>query len=137
VSADGTELDHVHSIIVKVGAGRAQFDVAGMFENLSNTVHEELADLFWSKYSPWTATNVELENRRLNQILLTLTRYLARPARRTTTAPPVAVPHMGASVVTASGSGAQASNSKSTARPPGRASPRVRTCVDAEQLELA
>jgi hypothetical protein len=36
VSTDGIELDHVHSIVVKVRAGRAQFDVAGMLENLSN-----------------------------------------------------------------------------------------------------
>jgi hypothetical protein len=83
------------------------------------------------------ATNVESENRRLNQILFTLTRYLARSARSTTTAPPVAVPNVGTSGVTSSRSGTQACNSKSTTHPPGRASPRVRTRVEAEQPETA
>jgi hypothetical protein len=52
VNADGSELEHVHSIVVKVGEGRAQFDVDGMLENLSNTAQEKLEDLFRSKYSP-------------------------------------------------------------------------------------
>jgi hypothetical protein len=52
VSANGIELDHVHSIVVKVGSGRTQFDVAGMLEKLSNTTQEKLADLFRFKYSP-------------------------------------------------------------------------------------
>jgi hypothetical protein len=77
VNAKGVELEHVHSIVVKVGNGSAQFDVEGMFTNLSNTVQEELAVLFCSKYSPWTSTNIESENWRLNQILLMLMRYLA------------------------------------------------------------
>jgi hypothetical protein len=74
-----------------------------MLENLSNTTQEELADLF----GPST--------------------HLGRPQIL-----PIAVPHVGASIVTASGSGAQASNNKSTACPPGRASPKERTCIDAE-----
>jgi hypothetical protein len=45
VNAEGAELDHVHSIIVKVGDGSAQFDVEGLLMNLSNTAQEELADL--------------------------------------------------------------------------------------------
>jgi hypothetical protein len=45
VNAEGAELDHVHSIIVKVGDGSAQFDVEGLLTNLSNTAQEELADL--------------------------------------------------------------------------------------------
>jgi hypothetical protein len=36
VNVKGVEL-HVHSIIVKVGDGKAEFDVNGMLENLSNT----------------------------------------------------------------------------------------------------
>jgi hypothetical protein len=77
VNVEGVELEHVHSIVVKVGDGRAQFDVDRMLENLSNIAQDELAILFRFKYSPWTATNIESENRRLNQILLTLTYYLA------------------------------------------------------------
>jgi hypothetical protein len=50
VNAEGTELEHVHSIVVKVGDGSAQFDVEGMLTNLSNTSQEELADLLWSMY---------------------------------------------------------------------------------------
>jgi hypothetical protein len=37
VNAKGIELEHVHSIVIKVGDGSAQFDVDGMIENLSNT----------------------------------------------------------------------------------------------------
>jgi hypothetical protein len=125
------------SIVVKVGDRRAQFDVDGMLENLNNTTHDELAVLFWSKYSPWTATNVESKNRRLNQILLMLTYYLARSTRSTTTAMPIAILPVAASVVMAYGSGVQASNNRSTARPPGRASPRVRSRVGDEQPESA
>jgi hypothetical protein len=48
VNAEGAELDHVHSIVVKVGDGSAQFDVEGMLTNLSNTSQEDLADLLRS-----------------------------------------------------------------------------------------
>jgi hypothetical protein len=135
VNAEGAELDHVHSIIVKVGDGSAQFDVEGLLTNLSNTAQEELADLLRSMYSPWTATDAESENRRLNRILQSLSRYLARSTRRTPMATPTIIPPVAASGITASGSGAQASNSRSTARPPGRASPRVRSQVEGEQPE--
>jgi hypothetical protein len=95
MNAEGVELEHVHSIVVKVRDRKAQFDVDGMLDNLSNTAQEELTVLFWSKYSPWTATNVESENRRPHQILLTLTRYLARSTRSTTTANPHCYPTRG------------------------------------------
>jgi hypothetical protein len=52
VNAEGIELEHVHSIVVKVGDGSAQFDVEGMLTNLSNTAQEELTDLLRSIYSP-------------------------------------------------------------------------------------
>jgi hypothetical protein len=137
VNAEGVELEHVHSIVVKVGDGRAQFDVDGMLENLSNIVQEELADLFRPKYSPWTVTNAESENRRLNQILGSLTHYLTRSTRSTTTATSTDIPPVAASVVTTSGSGAQASNSRSTARRPNHVSPRVRSRVGGDQPESA
>jgi hypothetical protein len=73
----------------------------------------------------------------LNQILQLLTRYLARPARTPAAAPRGGVPPLGASTVTASGSGAQASNSRSIARPTGRASSRVRSRVTTEEPDLA
>jgi hypothetical protein len=76
VNVEGIELEHVHSIVIKVGDGSAQFDVDGMLENLSNTMQEELVDMFRPKYSPWMATNAESENWRLNQILGLLTCYL-------------------------------------------------------------
>jgi hypothetical protein len=125
VNAEGVELEHVHSIVVKVGDGSAQFDVEGMLTNLSNTTQEELADLLRSMYSPWTATDVESENRRLNRILQLLSCYLARSTRSTPIEMPNAIPPVASSGITASGSGAQESNSRSTARPPGRATPRV------------
>jgi hypothetical protein len=135
VNAEGAELDHVHSIVVKVGDGSAQFDVEGLLTNLSNIAQEELADLLRSMYSPWTATDAESENRRLNRILQSLSCYLARSTRRTPMKTPTVIPPVAASGITASGSGAQASNSRSTARPPGRASPRVRSRVEGEQPE--
>ena len=78
VNPKGVELEHVHSIVVKVGNGSVQFNVEGMLKNLSNTVQEELTVLVWSKYSPWTAMDAGLENRWLNQVLQLLTRYLAQ-----------------------------------------------------------
>jgi hypothetical protein len=72
VTVDGFEIEHVHSIFVKVGGGCAQFDVDAMVNSLSSTDQGELAELLQSKYSPWTATDVDSESRRLNQILLTL-----------------------------------------------------------------
>jgi hypothetical protein len=86
-------------------------------------------------YSPWTATDAESENQRLNRILQSLSRYLARSTRSTPIAMSTVIPPVAASGVTASKSGAQASNSRSTARPSGRASPRVRSRVEGEQLE--
>jgi hypothetical protein len=32
MSAEGSELEHVHSIVVKVGDGRAQFDIDEMLK---------------------------------------------------------------------------------------------------------
>jgi hypothetical protein len=87
VNTAGNELAHVYSIIVKLGEGSAHFNVEEMLENLSSTGQQELADLFRLKYSPWIATDVESENRRLNQILQLLTCYLARVVLTPTTAP--------------------------------------------------
>jgi hypothetical protein len=135
VNAEGVELEHVHSIVVKVGDGSAQFDVEGMLTNLSNTAQEELADLLRSMYSSWTTTDAESENRWLNRILQTLLRYLAWSTQSTPIATPTVIPPVAASGVTASRSGTQASNSRSTACPPGRTSPRVRSRVEGEQPE--
>jgi hypothetical protein len=135
VNAEGVELEHVHSIVVKVGDGSAQFDVEGMLTNLSNTAQEELTDLLRSKYSPWTAMDTESEIRRLNQILQSLMRYLARSTRSTPLATSTAIPPVATSGVTTSGSGAQASNNRSTAHPPGRASPMIWSRVEGEQPE--
>jgi hypothetical protein len=45
VNPEGLELEHVHSIVVKVGSGCAQFDVDGMLNNLSSTSQGKLAEL--------------------------------------------------------------------------------------------
>jgi hypothetical protein len=45
VSLDGSELEHVYSILVNVGDGRTQFDVDRMLENLSSTGEVELVEL--------------------------------------------------------------------------------------------
>jgi hypothetical protein len=121
VDLAGNEIPHVHSIVVKSGEGSVHFDVDGMLENLSSTSQQELADMLRPRYSPWTARDVESENRRLNQILQLLTRYLVRSPATPTAAPRGGVPPLGVSPATASGSGAQASNNRSTACPAGRA----------------
>jgi hypothetical protein len=116
VTPKGSELQHVHSIVVKVGIGCTQFDVDGMLNSLR------------------ASDQVDSESRRLNQILQVLTRY-SRPARSTSAAPRPGVTSIDASHVTASGSGVQASNSRSTARPTGRATPRVRSRIQEELPE--
>jgi hypothetical protein len=80
-----------------------QFDVDAMVNSLSSTGQGELAELLRSKYSSWMATDVDSESRRLNQILLTLIWYLARPTRGTSAAPRPEVTPVEASHVTASG----------------------------------
>jgi hypothetical protein len=116
VTPEGSELQHVHSIVVKVGGRCVQFDVDGMLNNLSSSGQGELAELLRSKYSSWMATDIDSENRRLNQILQALVRY-SRPAKSASAAPRARVTPVDASHVTASGSGAQASNSRSIDRP--------------------
>jgi hypothetical protein len=106
VDSAGSDIQHVHSVVVKPGEGSARFNVDGMLENLSSTSQQELADMLCPRYSPWTATDVESENRRLNQILQTLTRYLVRPPTTPTAAPRGGVPPLGVSPATTSGSGA-------------------------------
>jgi hypothetical protein len=106
-----------------------------MLNNLSSTGQGELAKLLRWKYSPWMATDVDSDSRQLNQILQTLTWYLARLARSASAAPQPGITPEDASQVTTSRSGAQASNSRSTARPTGRATPRVRSRIQEEQPE--
>ena len=62
VNAKGVELEHVHSIVVTVGDGSAQFDVERMLTNLSNTAQGDLVDLLRSGYLSWTTTNAESKN---------------------------------------------------------------------------
>jgi hypothetical protein len=45
VNVDGSEKEHIHSIVVKVGVKWAQFDVDGMLENLSSTAQVDLINL--------------------------------------------------------------------------------------------
>ena len=47
-----SKLQHVHSIVVKVGGGCMQFDVDGMLNNLSSSGQGKLVELLRSKYSP-------------------------------------------------------------------------------------
>jgi hypothetical protein len=134
ITPEGSELEHVHSVVVKVGGGCAQFNIDGMLNNLSSSCQRELAELLRSKYSPWMAIDVDSESRWLNRILQALTRY-SRPAKSASAAPQPGVTHVDASHVTASGSGVQASNSHSTARPTGRATAKVRSRIQDEQPE--
>ena len=59
VTPKGSELEHVHSIVVKVESRCEQFDVDGMLNNLSSTYQGKLVELLQLKYSPGTATNVD------------------------------------------------------------------------------
>jgi hypothetical protein len=108
-----------------------------MLENLSSTSQQELADILRPRYSLWIAMDVESENRRLNQILQTLTQYLVRPAPIPTVVPRGGVPPLGILAATAFGSGAQASNSRSTARPVGCPTPRVWSRVTIKETKPA
>ena len=60
---------------------------------------------------------------------------MVQSTQSTTIATPISIPPVAASRVTASGSGAQVSNNKSTTYPPSRANPRVSSRVEGEQLE--
>ena len=50
VNVEGIEMEHVESIIVKVGDRSAQFNVEGILTNLSNRAQEELVVLLRSMY---------------------------------------------------------------------------------------
>ena len=131
------DMHHAHSIVVKLGEGSAHFDIDGMLENLSSSGQHELADIFYLRYSLWSAMDVVFENRKLNQILQTLTYYLVRLPVIPTAAPHNGVPPLGVSLAIASGSGAQANNSRSTARSIGRTTLRVQNRVTTETTKLA
>ena len=137
MNVEGVELEHVHSIVVIVGDGSAQFNVEGILTNLSNTAQDDLADLLRSRYLSWTTTNAESENWHLNRILQSLMLNLAQSTRGVPLATPTAIPPMALSGVMASGSGAQASNSRRTACPPNCTSPKVRSRVEGNQPESA
>lgn len=134
VAPDGSEPQHVHSIVVKVGAEGAQFDIDGLLDNLRSSGQEDLAELLQSKYSPWTAADVNMESLRLNELLRCLTRFVL-PSTIVPPPPRSGVAPVDASNVTASGSAGQASNTRSTARPSARAAPRVRSRIENEQPE--
>ena len=103
VTHDGSQLQHVQSIVVKVGGGFVQFDVDGMLNNLSSSGQGELAELLQLKYSPWMATDVDSKSRRLNQLLQALIRF-SRPASNALAASRPRVIPIDASPITASGS---------------------------------
>jgi hypothetical protein len=46
LNAEGVETDYIHSIVVKVGDSRAQFNEEGMYENLKSIGQLELEKLF-------------------------------------------------------------------------------------------
>ena len=136
ITCEGSELQHVHSTVMEVGAGSTQFDVDGMLNNLSSSSQGELADLLRSKYSPWTAADVNSESRRLNQLLQFFAQF-SRLASVASPAPRLGVTPIAASHVIALGSDAQASNMCITTWPSGRAVPRVHSCIEDEQPESA
>ena len=111
------------------------FDINGILENLSFTGQQELANILLPKYSPWSATNVVSENCKLNQILQTLTQNLVWPPAIPIVAPHDGVPPLGVLPATPSGSGAPASNSRSTTHPIGHVTSRVRSRVTTEAIE--
>jgi hypothetical protein len=66
VDQEGTDIDYLHSIVFKVGDNWAQFHVETLLENLTASSQVELEKLFYSKYSPWKAYDVDTENQCLN-----------------------------------------------------------------------
>ena len=78
VNRDGTDMKHIHSIVVKIGQGVAAFDINGLLDTLIGTSMEELHLELESKHVPWTYTSAESAFRKINLIYRTMSRYAAR-----------------------------------------------------------
>jgi hypothetical protein len=123
----GVDLDHIHSIVVKVGSEGAQFDLHGFVSILPGTAMEGLAPQLWTKYSPWSNSSAEAVYRRLNHILQTTIWYVSKievavtaPQERSAVDAEVG-PHIQTTSVADGGSISSASAGARS-----RASPRVR-----------
>ena len=77
-NAEGIDLQHCHSIVVKVGASHGQFDFSELLECVVRNGQGSLRDAF-EKYSPWSNNEAEKVNRRLVRIHQLLTSFETRP----------------------------------------------------------
>ena len=78
VDSSGEDIDHLHSIVVKLGGSGADFSIEGLLEKLHGTSLEVLRPDLEAKYVPWTYTSAESTYRKISSIYRTLSRYAAR-----------------------------------------------------------
>ena len=68
VGSSGEDIDHLHSIVVKIGGNGAAFDIDGLFQTLNGTSMEVLRPELQAKYALWTYTSSESAYRKINSI---------------------------------------------------------------------
>ena len=78
VDSSGKDMNHLHSIVVKLGGSGADFDIEGLLEKLHGTSLEVLRPMLEAKDVPWTYTSAKSAYRRINSIYRTLIQYAAR-----------------------------------------------------------
>ena len=78
VDSDSADMEHIHSIVVKIGKGVAAFDINGLLDTLTGTSMEELRPELESKHVPWTYTSPDNAFRKISLIYRTMSRYAAR-----------------------------------------------------------
>jgi hypothetical protein len=76
VDAEGGDMYHPHSIVVKVGGKEAQFNFDRMLDCLDKASITTLREQLTMWYTPWSNTNAAITHRRLNNIFLTVTRVM-------------------------------------------------------------
>ena len=71
-------MEHIYSIVVKIGKGVAAFDITGLLDTLTGTSMEELRPELESKHVLWTYTSSDSAFRKISSIYCTMSRYAAR-----------------------------------------------------------
>ena len=72
------DIEHLHSIIVKIGRHGTVFDIDGLLDTLEGTSMEVLCPDLEAKYMPWIYTIAENAYRKISSIYRTLSRYASR-----------------------------------------------------------
>ena len=75
---NGEDIEHLHSVIVKIGGHGADFDIDGLLDTLEETSMEVLRSNLEAKYTLWTYMTMENAYWKINSIYQTLSRYASR-----------------------------------------------------------